>query len=163
MYIDTEEEINQLKNKIETLEGKIENSQILSTQTSDNDNERDNILKILNLIKKRSFISMTFYILMVCSIILLVILGSLTNSNNIIFMRIAFFGIVSLLVSFGIVSLVINIVNAIKIFSTDFKNEYINSNKMIWGIFTIVFLGWIASLVFSTISINKLNSEINKK
>ncbi len=54
----------------------------------------------------------------------------------------------------GIIIIFINIVSAIIILATDWKNKEINNNKTIWGILTLLLLGPISSLVFSIQSIN---------
>lgn len=48
----------------------------------------------------------------------------------------------------GIIDLIINIISAVVILTTDFHFERINQSRVLWGVFTIVFLGFIASLIF---------------
>ncbi|MDE5617281.1 MAG: hypothetical protein K2I36_00295 [Ureaplasma sp.] len=57
----------------------------------------------------------------------------------------------------AIVTLVLDIINAIRILSTKWVKQEIENNKLIWGIFTIIVLGPISSLIFSCIAINKYN------
>lgn len=67
--------------------------------------------------------------------------------------------IVSLIFMFTLflilVTLIIDIVNAIRILSTNWQNKETNDSKIIWGIFTVIILGPIASLIFSVSNIKK--------
>jgi multisubunit Na+/H+ antiporter MnhG subunit len=49
---------------------------------------------------------------------------------------------------------ILSFILGIIILATDWKNEEINNNKILWGILTLVLLGPIASLIFSIQSIN---------
>ena len=61
-----------------------------------------------------------------------------------------------------VVCFVINIINAIKIFSTNWRLQSVEDNKVVWGVFTIILLGSISSLIFSVTSINKFK-EVMKQ
>lgn len=68
-------------------------------------------------------------------------------------------GIVLLFTLFGIiVTLIFEIIDGIKILTLDWQDEELNNDKTLWGIFTIVLLGPIASLIFSIKAIKKLNN-----
>lgn len=58
-------------------------------------------------------------------------------------------GLCLLFTLFGsIVTLIFNILDGIKILSTDWNNKELNDSKTLWGIFCFVILGPIASIVF---------------
>ena len=59
-----------------------------------------------------------------------------------------------------LITLSLNITNAIKILSTNWKNKKIDETKILWGVLTIVVLGSIASLVFSNSSIKKCMNDV---
>lgn len=76
-----------------------------------------------------------------------------------------------LMLGFIALSFIFNIISAIMILSTDWKNNDLNSQKIAWGILCIVILGSIAAIIFGSIAINKLketssisnNKEENNK
>ena len=55
---------------------------------------------------------------------------------------------------------VINLIYAIKLLSHQFDNKKLNEQKIIWGIFTIVILGFIAMIVWTCVSKNILEHAI---
>ena len=59
----------------------------------------------------------------------------------------------------SIFTFILDIINAVEIISTKWKNKEVEESKVIWGIFTIIILGPISSLIFSCISINKMNQQ----
>ncbi len=58
-----------------------------------------------------------------------------------------------------IVSLVLNLIDCIKILSTKWENKEVEDSKLLWGILSLVLLGPIGSLVFACISLNKMNAK----
>ncbi|MDE5651550.1 MAG: hypothetical protein K2H80_00575 [Ureaplasma sp.] len=58
-----------------------------------------------------------------------------------------------------IVTWILDIINAVRILSTKWVKQEVENSKLIWGIFTIVVLGPISSLIFSCIAINKYNDQ----
>lgn len=57
-----------------------------------------------------------------------------------------------------IAQVVLNIVSAVKILSSDFGPQ-VNSIRTLWGVLTIILLGWIAALVFVSKAQTLLNSS----
>lgn len=55
----------------------------------------------------------------------------------------------------AIVTIILDIINAIRILSTTWVRPDVEDNKLIWGIFTIIILGPISSLIFSCSAISK--------
>lgn len=123
------------------------------------------------LFKKAKNIFVTSWIsigLEIAAIVLLIIMGiipvaTITNNNmqqqgvEGILVSSMLLGILSSILG-GIV-FVLNLTNAIIIFTTDFKNAKLNDSKIIWGIFTIIILGGISSLIFSIQAKNELGTE----
>lgn len=58
-----------------------------------------------------------------------------------------------------IVSLVLNLIDCIKILSTKWENKEVEDSKLLWGILSLVLLGPIGLLVFACISLNKMNAK----
>ncbi|WP_027123764.1 hypothetical protein [Mycoplasmoides pirum] len=104
--------------------------------------------KKYKLIKKLSFVIL---ILEIISIIFLAISPVVVVTSQSV-------GGSSALLVLGIILLVIafvfNILNAVNIFTfpNPKNNSELNNYKIIFGIFTIILLGWIASLIFVAIS-----------
>lgn len=73
--------------------------------------------------------------------------------------------IVSLVLIFTIIgviaTIVLDIINAIRILSTIWVRQDVEDNKLIWGIFTIIILGPISSLIFACISISKYENNVS--
>lgn len=73
--------------------------------------------------------------------------------------------IVSLVLIFtligAIVTIVLDIINAIRILSTTWVRQDVEDNKLIWGIFTIIILGPISSLIFACSSISKYENNVS--
>ncbi len=61
----------------------------------------------------------------------------------------------------AIVTFILDIINAIQILSTNWSNKEVEESKIVWGIFTIIILGPISSLVFSCSALNKVNYQNN--
>lgn len=59
----------------------------------------------------------------------------------------------------AIVTFILNIMVGIKILTTDWKNEELNSSKTIWGILCFIFLGPIAGWIFGQKAVNALESN----
>ncbi len=57
--------------------------------------------------------------------------------------------------------LVLNLVCAIKIMTTNWQDEKLNNDKTLWGILAIVILGWIALLTFIINANQKLKNNDN--
>lgn len=73
--------------------------------------------------------------------------------------------IVSLVLIFtiigAIVTLILDIINAIRILSTTWIRPDVDNSKIIWGIFTVIILGPISSLIFSCMAISKYESPVS--
>ena len=67
------------------------------------------------------------------------------------------------IIPLGIATFVINIVYAIKLLTAKFNEPTLDQEKIIWGIFTIFLLGWIAMLVWTLRSQNLLNAASIKE
>lgn len=80
--------------------------------------------------------------------------------------KIKIWSIVSLVLFFTlfltIVSIVISIVNCIIILSTEWEDEKINDDKLLWGLLGLFLLGPIATIIFSSSTENKLKLKIKK-
>ncbi len=63
----------------------------------------------------------------------------------------------------GIVALVLEIYCIVMIFSTNWKNDKLESSKVLWGILALIVLGPIASLVFSSKAKKILSSKENEQ
>ena len=111
------------------------------------DDEKKYLIKKLSIIKALSIVSLCIIPLIII-ITIVIIITSITTTGflNPFLMLIPtfFFSIISTL----------NLVLGIIILATDWKNEEINNNKILWGILTLVLLGPISSLIFSIQSIN---------
>ncbi len=121
-----------------------------------NDNYKDS-LKAVEKIYKRTF----KVIWLVVSIVVITILGTIfliAIPSNVGFWLALICWISD--IGLGISILILDIINAIKIMTTDFNNKEINNIRIVWGIFTIIILGWIASLIFSITAKNKLKNLI---
>ncbi len=72
-------------------------------------------------------------------------------------------GIIGLVLIFTIigvfVTIILTIINGIKILSTDWKDQQLNNDKTIWGIFSFFLLGPIAGIIFGNMVVNKLSSQ----
>ncbi len=74
--------------------------------------------------------------------------------------KISIVGIVLIFTIIGFfVTIIISIILGIKIISTDWKNEEINNDKLLWGLLTLLLLGPISSLIFANITLDKLNND----
>ncbi len=70
-------------------------------------------------------------------------------------------GIVLFCTIIGIIpSVIIAIVLAIKLLTSDYKDEELNGEKMIWGLLSLLLIGNIASLIFANKIIEKANNKI---
>ena len=67
------------------------------------------------------------------------------------------------IIPLGIATFVINIVYAIKLLTSKFNEPTLDQEKIIWGIFTIFLLGWIAMLVWTLRSQSLLNAASIKE
>ena len=75
--------------------------------------------------------------------------------------KLSIIGIVLFFTIIGIIpSVIIAIVLAIKILTSDYKDEELNSEKMIWGLLSLLLIGNIASLIFANKIIEKSNNKI---
>ncbi|MDK2819331.1 MAG: hypothetical protein KFW07_00690 [Mycoplasmataceae bacterium] len=63
----------------------------------------------------------------------------------------------------AIVSIIISLIDAIIILSTDFKNKELNDEKILWGVLSLVLLGNIACLIFANKMISAAEVENNMK
>ncbi len=74
-------------------------------------------------------------------------------------------GIIGLVLIFtiigAIVTLIFDIINAIKILTTDWEDQELNNSKTIWGILSLILLGPIATIIFGNMVINKLGNQTN--
>lgn len=73
------------------------------------------------------------------------------------------FALIPLFTISFVVGAVFCIINAVMILSTKWTINEVEENKTVWGIFTIILLGWIASLVFSIQAIKKYNNNSNNQ
>ena len=74
--------------------------------------------------------------------------------------KISIVGIVLIFTIIGFfVTIIISIILGIKIISTDWKNQEINNDKLLWGLLTLLLLGPISSLIFANITLDKLNND----
>lgn len=94
----------------------------------------------LNKIRKLFKLEIIFFIITIALIPIFLVSWLFLAILGIVFMI--------LLVGFGITVGVINLVIGIKILTTDFDSKEINDKKLIWGLLTILLLGWISTLVF---------------
>lgn len=60
---------------------------------------------------------------------------------------------------FIFITFILNIINAIKIMTTDWKNQELESDSLMWGIFSIVLLGPIAGIIFGSKAVNILKYQ----
>lgn len=127
----------------------------------------------MDLLKKASFIkksSLALLIIFACIFAIAIILsiaagassvsGSLTISGatGIVAASSALWIVTAV---FAVVYYIFCIINAVFIFSTDWKNPKLNdgSCKILWGVFTLILLGTIASLIFGI----KAEKELKNK
>ena len=111
------------------------------------DNEKNSLIKKLSIFITLSIISICtipLAIVLMTVIIAVVDHPDYMLSPMLIIIPILLFSITPIL------SFILGII----ILATDWKNEEINNNKILWGILTLVLLGPIASLIFSIQSIN---------
>ena len=74
--------------------------------------------------------------------------------------KISIVGIILIFTIIGFfVTIIISIILGIKIISTDWKNQEINNDKLLWGLLTLLLLGPISSLIFANITLDKLNND----
>lgn len=154
-------ELETIKTEIKTLETKLNNiSDMNNIKETNNKSDKtkegfdQKILKIVNNIYKKSFKVLWLSISIIIIAILSIFMTWIPYMG--FWIAISFWIVCA---GLGILVFVINIMNAVKILTTDFKNEEVNNSKIIWGIFTIVILGWIASLIFAINARNKLNNN----
>ncbi len=70
------------------------------------------------------------------------------------------YGIVSIiLLVFSVILFALNITCCIKILTTNWRNEKLNNQKTIWGIFSIVLLGPISSVIFGSMASKTLKNH----
>lgn len=72
-------------------------------------------------------------------------------------------GIIGLILFFtligAIVTFVFDIINGIKILSTNWNNKELDDCKTIWGIFSFIILGPIAAIVFGNKAVQALQGQ----
>ncbi len=119
-------------------------------------------VKKLKKIRLFSFISIGLDILYILGLLLFIIIISISSMNG---EEISYgiFALIPLFIISFVVGAVFCIINAVMILSTKWTINEVEENKIIWGIFTIILLGWIASLVFSIQAIKKYNNNSNNQ
>lgn len=81
--------------------------------------------------------------------------GKAMKTRNII-------GIVLIFTLIGIfASVIISLIDSIKIITTDYKNQELNDDKLLWGILGLVLLGNIACLIFASKMISVAEAGTN--
>ena len=113
------------------------------------------IKKRLKNTKVRTIWSMVLSIVGLLAFIWILAVGFATTNPLLLFPILLVFP--SLIASF-----IINVVNGAIMLSTDFFFKGINNIKVVWGIFTIIILGWIASLVFVIKAQKIFNEEMRR-
>lgn len=112
------------------------------------------LLKKANFIKKSSlYLLIIFAVIFIIAIILQIAAGASAATGSINTFTGIWGAATALWIITGIsavVYVIFCIINAVYILSTDWKNQKLNDSscKIVWGIFTIVILGAISSLIF---------------
>ncbi|MGL5590697.1 MAG: hypothetical protein ACRDCH_01315 [Metamycoplasmataceae bacterium] len=60
-----------------------------------------------------------------------------------------------------IISFVLNLITSIYIVATDFQNEEVNKNKVLWGLLSLFLLGSIGIIIFATINLKQYGNYQN--